>query len=476
MKKLAGIIQKIFLLIFLLLTAITCTIILQGRLFEKSMMEFRKQELKTLVSLALNSIKDIRTDYEDGKIEYDEALSIVQKRVSRLAYDEAMGKNYIFMSAYDGTMLVQPFQPELIGTNQLDLMDPDDVFIIRELIETARSGSGYFGYKYYSPEGGVMQDKLSYVYGLQDFNCYIGTGMYLNDIKSIVSRFTSLSAVILISLIFAVSLTGGFLLFPILEAVRYITAKYQYMSLNPANEDFFIDTSGYRENSDAGKLVYHFAEMTDALSASNRELKKTIEERNYLIKEIHHRVKNNLQTIISLLSLQINKTTDESVKKIILDSVNRIESMNLIHKKLYLNDRLSAVNLQTYIHELAVQIIKSFDETVHVKLIDDIENIELDIDYTVHLGMIITEIVTNSIKYASSQDNPEIKIGVQKSETGLTMMICDNGPGIPEKYHNGKESSLGIVLIRNLTRQLDGDIKITNSDGTCIEIKIPLKY
>ncbi len=145
----------------------------------------RLNNLKQTAQIARNSIEPILVQYRLKKISKDEAIEQVRNLVRTMVYEDHMGKNYVFMSAYDGTMLVQPFEPEKEMTNMLNLRDSNGVYIIRELIKTAESqnGSGYVSYHYKRPNQAAPEEKISFVMGIPELNCYIGTGKYMSDIR-----------------------------------------------------------------------------------------------------------------------------------------------------------------------------------------------------------------------------------------------------------------------------------------------------
>ena len=145
----------------------------------------RLNNLKQTAQIARNSIEPILVQYRLKKISKAEAFEQVRNLVRRMVYEDHMGKNYVFMSAYDGTMLVQPFEPRKEMTNMLNLRDSNGVYIIRELIKTAESqnGSGYVSYHYKRPNQEEPEEKISFVMGIPELNCYIGTGKYMTDIR-----------------------------------------------------------------------------------------------------------------------------------------------------------------------------------------------------------------------------------------------------------------------------------------------------
>ena len=147
--------------------------------------EQRLSNLKQIVELGRNSIEPILVKYRSKQISKAQALEQVRNLVRRMVYEDELGKNYVFMSSYDGTMLVQPFEPQREMTNMWNLKDAYGVYIIRELIKTAESKneSGYVSYYYKRPNQSKPEEKISFVIGIPEMNCYIGTGKYMTDIR-----------------------------------------------------------------------------------------------------------------------------------------------------------------------------------------------------------------------------------------------------------------------------------------------------
>lgn len=194
---------------------------------------------------------------------------------------------------------------------------------------------------------------------------------------------------------------------------------------------------------------------------SKREIEKQITEKEMLLKEIHHRVKNNLQTVSSLLSLQSRATEDVTVKNLFKSSQNRVISMAMVHEMLYMRDDLSKIEYKSYVQELSEYLVKSVKGTHNnIKLTIDIPDIKLGIDTAIPLGLLINETITNSLKYGITDDNDgEIHIALKKEEgTDYILNIGDNGVGFSDTVNHKNTKSLGLKLIYNLARQLKGSI------------------
>ena len=192
-----------------------------------------------------------------------------------------------------------------------------------------------------------------------------------------------------------------------------------------------------------------------------RELEEQIHEKETLLKEVHHRVKNNLQTVSSLLSLQARSIEDEKIKSLIKSSQNRVISMAMVHEMLYMRDDISKIEYKSYVQELGEYLVRSVKGSKNnVSLKVDITDIQLGIDTAIPLGLLINEAVTNALKYGiRNDDEGEIYITLKKeAEQDYVLSIGDNGIGFPDRVNFKNTKSLGLKLIHNLARQLKGDI------------------
>ena len=207
-----------------------------------------------------------------------------------------------------------------------------------------------------------------------------------------------------------------------------------------------------------------------------RQQKLIIEEKNeenkMLLGEIHHRVKNNLQVISSLLSLQEKNMTDEVAKKAILEGKERVKSMGLIHKMLYQNDNFSGIEMKDYIIKLLDGLMDSFGiNHSKLKIDTDFTGLKLDVDSAIPLGLIINELVINAFKYAyTNVEDPKIVVKLNQKKEGLLLSIKDNGDGIIEDIK--KSTSFGYKLVKSLVRQLNGELKVVSDNGVSYSILI----
>jgi|GEM_PF-3452827 len=204
-------------------------------------------------------------------------------------------------------------------------------------------------------------------------------------------------------------------------------------------------------------------------------VKASLKEKEVMLKEIHHRVKNNLQIIASLLNLQTGYVKDERYKKMFLESQSRVRSMALVHEKLYKSKDLSGIDFSDYINGLMSDLYSSYGMTQNdVALDTDILKDKIPIDLAIPCGLIINELATNSFKYAFKEKKAKglIFIALKRDDSGLyTLEVNDNGPGIKNDLDLKNTPTLGLQLVDALVGQLDAEIKITNDGGTKVTIK-----
>jgi PAS domain S-box-containing protein len=205
------------------------------------------------------------------------------------------------------------------------------------------------------------------------------------------------------------------------------------------------------------------------------QVEKSLLEKETLLREIHHRVKNNMQIVSSLLNLQSQSIKDEKVLEIFQESRNRITAMALIHEKLYEERNLSQVNFPEYLNNLTEYLIHAYKQNMsYIKLVLDIKEKKISLDLAISLGLIINELVTNSLKHAfKEQEHGELHILLKKEKKNYLLKIKDDGKGIPEDIDYLKTESLGLKLVVNLVEQQGGKIELNKNNGTEFIIKIP---
>ena len=228
----------------------------------------------------------------------------------------------------------------------------------------------------------------------------------------------------------------------------------------------------YSSSGSIGGIIIFSEDITESKIAKNK-IKKSLEEKEILLKEIHHRVKNNLQIISSLLALQTNYVDNDETKNVLYESQNRIKSMAIVHEMLYQSNDLVTINFSKYIESLVNDLFYSYGVKSNIKIILDAEPVLLNIETAIPCGLIIIELVSNSLKYAFPDDMPgKIIVTLYSNDNTFELIISDNGTGLPESIDfKNVNSSLGLQLVNLLVKQLDGSIKLDKTEGTKFIIK-----
>jgi PAS domain S-box-containing protein len=201
-----------------------------------------------------------------------------------------------------------------------------------------------------------------------------------------------------------------------------------------------------------------------------QQMMSSLQEKEVLLKEIHHRVKNNLQIISSLLSLQ-TETVGREYAALFRESQDRIRSMALIHEKLYQSKSLSHIDYREYVRSLAAYLARSYVTGPGIGLAVDIDGIALDIDKAIPCGLIINELVSNSLKYAFPEGRQgDVRIALSRDGDGYTLVVADSGVGLPPGLDFRNTPSLGLQLVNTLVGQLEGTIELLPGAGTTFRI------
>jgi two-component sensor histidine kinase len=210
----------------------------------------------------------------------------------------------------------------------------------------------------------------------------------------------------------------------------------------------------------------------NVIHQKNTSLHHLVEEKEWLLKEIHHRVKNNLHTINSLLESQALYLDGEALAAI-QDSQHRVFSISLIHQKLYQpENNLTGINMPAYLHELVCYLGESFETGSRIQFKLDLEPLDLDISLAVPLGLILNEAISNAVKYAfTASQEGTITISIKSASTNrYTFMVADNGVGLPENFEPDKVNALGMKLMKGLSKDIAATFNIESKNGTTVSI------
>jgi len=233
-----------------------------------------------------------------------------------------------------------------------------------------------------------------------------------------------------------------------------------------------VTTVIVNEEGQVSQILGVSRDITERLKMEE-EIKKSLNEKEMLLKEIHHRVKNNLMVISSLLNLQSQYIKDKEALNVFRESQNRAKSMALIHERLYRSTDLKRIDFGEYIQSLATDLFRTYvaDPSL-IKLNMNVESIMLDINTAIPLGLIVNELISNSMKHAFPDERKgEINIDFHKDkENVLKLTVNDDGIGFPEALDFRNTESLGLQLVNNLTQQINGEIELDRTDGTTFKI------
>ncbi|MGN6211349.1 histidine kinase dimerization/phosphoacceptor domain -containing protein [Parafilimonas sp.] len=209
------------------------------------------------------------------------------------------------------------------------------------------------------------------------------------------------------------------------------------------------------------------------IEKNNIALQHLVTEKEWLVKEIHHRVKNNFHTVSGLLAAQAEYLKTNEAIKAMNESRNRVHAMSLIHQKLYQSENLSAINMPGYIHELTDYLRDCFNTPKSLLFNLQVEPVELNLSYCMPLGLILNEAITNAIKYAfPGNKNGIINIALKHIQgNNLLLSISDNGIGLPQNFDNVNARSMGMKLMRGLSEDIDGKFTVTGNNGTTIVVE-----
>jgi PAS domain S-box-containing protein len=271
------------------------------------------------------------------------------------------------------------------------------------------------------------------------------------------------------------------------EALEVFAHKAPFRSFVNQNihrdgHSVYLETSGMPILDHKGLLLgYRGADLNVTHRVLAEEaLRASLKEKEVLLREIHHRVKNNMQIISSLFNLQARHIKEESAKRILREGQTRIRSMALIHEKLYQSRDLSKINFGNYIQSLSVHLAQIYMvDADRIRLETDLEDVFLDINSAVPCGLLANELISNSFKHAFPEGRKGVvRVGLRKRNDGtVELQIADNGVGLPEGLDFRHTESLGLQIVSLLIDQLEGTVTVDRKKGTAFTLAFhELKY
>ena len=222
-----------------------------------------------------------------------------------------------------------------------------------------------------------------------------------------------------------------------------------------------------------GKKLHYLKVAEDITEKKNalEKIEQDLREKTVLLREVHHRVKNNLQIMSSLLHLQLNYIQDEKDKDLILNSLSRINTMALVHEKLYQTENYYSINIIDYLCELIAYIERIYSSSYKVDFKYEVKSTKLNINLAIPCGLILNELISNSVKHAFPDERRgTIKVFFRTEGNSYELTVADNGIGLPKEIDIHKPSTMGLLLVNILAKQLKGKMKIERNEGTKISI------
>lgn len=231
----------------------------------------------------------------------------------------------------------------------------------------------------------------------------------------------------------------------------------------------------HHPNGEPAQIIGVSRDVTRRVEQENA-LQTSLNEKNALLKEVHHRVKNNLQIITSLLRLEASRISEPQSREVILDMQRRVRSMSLLHETVYQSDSLARIDMEIYFKKLSHQVLNTMSSrSTRAQPLLDIAPVQLDLEQAIPCGLLLNELLSNALKHAFDKESTgHIRIRLHtKNETHLVLEVSENGKGLPPDFQTRRKHSLGLQLVDDLTRQLSGVLEIQSTAGTSFRITFP---
>jgi PAS domain S-box-containing protein len=240
----------------------------------------------------------------------------------------------------------------------------------------------------------------------------------------------------------------------------------------------WVETTKIPLTDDAGRVfgvLGVYEDITDR-KLYEEKIENSLREKEVLLKEVHHRVKNNLQILSSLINLQAQSLGEKAETGAFVVMQNRVRSISLVHESLYRSPNLSAVGMRDYLPNLVKQLAATYSETARsVRLDLDVDDIALGVDKGIPLGLLVTELVTNALKHAFAPGKPGVLLlALKQTGDGCRLVVEDNGVGLPDGFDLDASDTLGVQLLSALASQLGGELRISGNGTTRFEVEFPV--
>ncbi|RMD86536.1 MAG: PAS domain S-box protein [Candidatus Dadabacteria bacterium] len=260
------------------------------------------------------------------------------------------------------------------------------------------------------------------------------------------------------------------------EATRYIGERGEIVALRKDGSEFPAEASISQSEINGEKVYAVILRDISRRKEIEDELKASLKEKELLLREVHHRVKNNLQIISSLLNLQKKASKTEEVRKAIEESMNRVRAIGLVHEMLYISADISEFNFQEYMRSLVHNVLSSYGCLGTIDCSVEIGHVPVTLDTAIQCGLIANELVSNCVKHAFTNGHKKrISLAIKQVDKSMAeLRVSDNGVGVREGFDPYSVQTLGLRLIVSLAEQLGGDVSVENRGGAHFCVRFPV--
>ncbi len=423
----------------------------------------------------------IYIDDIDEEIAHRKELLIL--RLKNILSTITIGESgYVYIFDSKSKMIIHP-DKHLEG-RKFDKMKNNHTnrYIFDDLITAYKSGDKKLYYQWDAPNdrGNFSYEKISWIDYNPYFDWYICSSGYVDEFHA---KSRSLTNYLIYTTIFIAVFITLFSLFFLKNILVTPILKLSHISQKVHDGDLSVRYSGSVRNDEIGMLSLAYNQMLDTINTHietldiqvkerTQDLSDSLGEKEMLLRELHHRVKNNLFVISGIIGLQAFQEKEMSSHELIQGIQNRIQAIALVHELLSQDKTNATIHMQDYIEKLCDSLFLAFlyeEKSHHCEY--DIENISLTLDQVYSVGLIVNELVTNAIKYAFTKDENFIKISLHRDkENNIVLQIEDHGPGFDPSISSG----IGLEFVKMSVEQLDGTISFSSNHGTQIKIIFPI--
>lgn len=323
--------KRIWLALILVVVGYVLTLFLNINSYTNMAYDARKNELRHIVSLAKNTIQPFIEKQKAGLITKEESIQKGIEILNRMTFQDSYGNNYIFMTTYEGTMLVIPFQPEKRGFNQWNMQDVNGKYLIQEIIKLAKSkeGEGFLDYYYLPPGRDVPQNKISYILGIPEWDAYIGTGMYTEDLERYNKKSISIIMLIAILTLIIIVLSNIILVRPLYLCHRLLLSLFEDIRKNPDTAPE-VNLHGFNMKSEAGKLLSSFRSMLNEVYTLKEEKEAA---QTATLEEVKKSEKLKSKFLENAEKMVLERTTELTKAQAELEKLARIDALTSLYNR-----------------------------------------------------------------------------------------------------------------------------------------------